>query len=167
LTLFLTPLAPLSWLVQSNTTKSAALPPPTLSFATFAGPKYRKPKVASHNLRARSFGDGCLCSILHGPLQLQIWTAFLLPARSAVRAIWACACALTCERPPGQLGYLSSREEGILSYCNPPATHTVRVRVPPDPGVSPLRSDACGLPFPSLCPCLAVWRRLLRHGYED
>ena len=28
----------------------------------------------------------------------------------------------------------------------------MRVRVPPDPGVSPLRSDACGLPFPSLLP---------------
>jgi hypothetical protein len=25
--------------------------------------------------------NGCLCSILHGLLQLQIWTAFLLPAR--------------------------------------------------------------------------------------
>jgi hypothetical protein len=56
-------------------------PPPTLSFTTFAGPKYRKPKMASHDLRARSFEDGCLCSISHGPLQLQIWTAFLLPAR--------------------------------------------------------------------------------------
>jgi hypothetical protein len=51
--------------------------PPT----TFAGPKYRKPKMGPHGLRARSFEDGCLCSILHGPLQLQIWTAFLLPAR--------------------------------------------------------------------------------------
>jgi hypothetical protein len=55
-------------------------PPPTLSFTTFAGPKYRKPKMASHDLRARSFEDGCLCSILHGPLQLQIRTTFLLPA---------------------------------------------------------------------------------------
>ena len=53
--------------------------PPTLSLTTFAGPKYRKPKMASHDLRARSFEDGCLCSMLHGPLQLQIRTAFLLP----------------------------------------------------------------------------------------
>jgi hypothetical protein len=45
------------------------------------GPKYRKPKMASHDLRARSFEGSCLCSTLHGPLQLQIWTAFLLPAR--------------------------------------------------------------------------------------
>src|SRR5277367_6095529 len=76
LTLFLTPLAPrrprdgeplfLGWYSP---------------FTTFAGPKYRKPKMASHDLRARSFEDGCLCSISHGPLQLQIWTAFLLPAR--------------------------------------------------------------------------------------
>src|SRR5271155_3034389 len=51
-------------------------PPPTLSFTTFAGPK-----MGPHNLRAWSFEDGCLCSILHGLLQLQIWTAFLLPAR--------------------------------------------------------------------------------------
>ena len=55
--------------------------PPTLSITTIAGPRYRKPKMASHDLRARPFEDGCLCSILHGPLQLQIWTAFLLPAR--------------------------------------------------------------------------------------
>jgi hypothetical protein len=40
-----------------------------------------RPKMASHDLCARSFEDGCLCSISHGPLQLQIWTAFLLPAR--------------------------------------------------------------------------------------
>jgi hypothetical protein len=60
--------------VQSNA--SAALLPPTLSFTTFAGPKYRKPKMASHDLRARSFEDGCLCSILHRPLQLQIQTAY-------------------------------------------------------------------------------------------
>jgi hypothetical protein len=46
----------------------------------FAGPKYRKPKMASHDLRARSFEDDYLCSILHGPLQLQIWMAFPLPA---------------------------------------------------------------------------------------
>jgi hypothetical protein len=52
-----------------------------LSFTTFAGPKYRKPKMGPHDLRAWSFEDGCLCSILHGLLQLQIWTAFLLPAR--------------------------------------------------------------------------------------
>src|SRR2546423_15095118 len=43
--------------------------------------KYRKPKMASYDLRARSFEDGCLCNILHEPLQLQIWTATLLPAR--------------------------------------------------------------------------------------
>ena len=65
--------------MQSNA--SAALLPPTLSFTTFAGPKYRKPKMGPHDLRAWSFEDGCLCSILHGLLQLQIWTAFLLPAR--------------------------------------------------------------------------------------
>jgi hypothetical protein len=67
-------------LCKSNATKSAAIPPPTLSFTTFAGPKYRKPKMASHDLRARSFEDGCLCSTLHAPLQLQICMAFLLPA---------------------------------------------------------------------------------------
>jgi hypothetical protein len=56
-----------------------SLHPPSLS-PLFAGPKNRMPKVASHDLRAGSFENGCLCSILHGPLQLQIWTAFLLPA---------------------------------------------------------------------------------------
>jgi hypothetical protein len=54
--------------------------PPSLS-PLFVGLKYRKPKMASHDLRARSFEEGCLCSILHGLLQLQTWTAFLLPAR--------------------------------------------------------------------------------------
>jgi hypothetical protein len=47
-------------------------PTPILSFTTFAGPKYRKPKMGPHDLRAWSFEDGCLCSILHGLLQLQI-----------------------------------------------------------------------------------------------
>src|SRR5271155_3025574 len=48
---------------------------------TFAGPpKYRKSKMASHDLRARPFEDDYLCGILHGPLQLQIWTAFPFPA---------------------------------------------------------------------------------------
>jgi hypothetical protein len=36
--------------------------------------------MASHDLRAQTFEDDYLCSILYGPLQLQIWTAFLLPA---------------------------------------------------------------------------------------
>jgi hypothetical protein len=58
------------WLVQSNANP----------ITTFAGPKYRKPKMASYDLRTRSFEDDYLCGILHGPLQLQIWTAFLLPA---------------------------------------------------------------------------------------
>jgi hypothetical protein len=53
--------------------------PPT--YPLFAGPKYRKPKMGPHDLRAWSFEDGYLCSILHGLLQLQIWTAFLLSAR--------------------------------------------------------------------------------------
>ena len=54
---------------------------PLLQAQNIAGPKYRKPKMGPHDLRAWSFEDGCLCSILHGLLQLQIWTAFLLPAR--------------------------------------------------------------------------------------
>ena len=37
--------------------------------------------LASHDLRAWSSEDGYLCSMFHGPLQLQIRTAFLLPAR--------------------------------------------------------------------------------------
>ena len=52
-----------------------------LSLPLFGGSKYHEPKMALHDLCAWSFEDGCLCSILHGPLQLQIWTAFLLPAR--------------------------------------------------------------------------------------
>jgi hypothetical protein len=54
---------------------------PLLQAQNIAGPKYRKPKMGPHDLRAWSFEDGCLCSISHGLLQLQIWTAFLLPAR--------------------------------------------------------------------------------------
>ena len=50
-------------------------------FHHFCSPKYRKPRMGPHDLCAWSFEDGCLCSILHGLLQLQIWTAFLLPAR--------------------------------------------------------------------------------------
>jgi hypothetical protein len=66
--------------VQSNATKSAA----SLSFhhslqaQNTASPKWLP---TTYDLRAWSFEDGCLCSILHGLLQLQIWTAFLLPAR--------------------------------------------------------------------------------------
>jgi hypothetical protein len=37
--------------------------------------------LASHDLRAWSSEDGYLCSMFHGPLQLQIRIAFLLPAR--------------------------------------------------------------------------------------
>jgi len=44
----------------------------------FAGPKYRKPKMASHDLRAWSFEDGCLCSILHGPPSYFLLTSSLL-----------------------------------------------------------------------------------------
>jgi hypothetical protein len=86
LTLFLTLLAPrrprdLEPLFLSSCSQNeVSCPsnnPPSLS-PLFAGPKYRKPKMVSHDLRAWSFKDGCLCNILHGPLQLQIWTAFLL-----------------------------------------------------------------------------------------
>src|ERR1700722_3885757 len=37
---------------------------PTLSFTTFAGPKYRAPKMASHDLRAGSAKHRCLRSIV-------------------------------------------------------------------------------------------------------
>jgi hypothetical protein len=50
-------------------------------FHHFCRPKISQAQIGFHDLRARSFEDGCLCSILHGLLQLQIWTAFLLPAR--------------------------------------------------------------------------------------
>jgi hypothetical protein len=39
-------------------------PPLTVSFTTCAGPKYREPKMASHDLRAGSFKDGYLCNII-------------------------------------------------------------------------------------------------------
>jgi hypothetical protein len=82
-------------------------------FTTFAGPKYRKPKMASHDLRARSFEDGCLCSILHGPLQLQIWTAFLLPARLFPTAVRQSATQL-CHTTFSQL---SEPTQGSSSTC--------------------------------------------------
>jgi hypothetical protein len=54
------------FLLGSCSQMSRNLLPISLS-PLFAGPKYRKPKMASHDLRAWSFEDGCLCSILHGP----------------------------------------------------------------------------------------------------
>jgi len=68
------------------------------------------------------------------------------------------ACARTPDLP-GQPGYPSSWEEGILTYCNPSYPHCAG-QSPSRSRVWPLRSDACAL-------ALTVWRRLLRHGYED
>src|SRR5271168_1804521 len=116
-------------------------PPPTLSFTTFSGPKYRKPKMASHDLRARSFEDGCLCSILHGPLQLQIRTAFLFPRQSATRLSHTTFSQLS-EPTPG-----SSSTCTLLFpfpacfsalYCSPHLHKRAIVAITPQTPLSPL-----------------------------
>src|SRR5271163_1403531 len=69
--------------------------------------------MAPHDLRAWSFEDGCLCSILHGPLQLQIWTAFLLPARLFPTA----ARQLATQLSHTTFSQLSEPTQGSSSTC--------------------------------------------------
>src|SRR5947207_10750002 len=73
--------------------------------------KNRQPKMAPHDLRAESFEDGCLCSILYGPLQLQIWTAFLL----------SCSPLPYCSTPISHTTFsqLSEPTQGSSSTCTP------------------------------------------------
>jgi hypothetical protein len=67
---------------RQNATNSAPFPPHPPSLPPLLqAQNVASPKMGPHDLRVWSFEDGCLCSILHGLLQLQIWTAFLLPAR--------------------------------------------------------------------------------------
>jgi hypothetical protein len=86
---------------------------PPLSFTTFAGPKYRKPKMASHDLRARSFEDSRLYNISHGPLQLQMWTAFLLPARLLPTAV----CQSATQLSHTTFSQLSEPTQGSSTTC--------------------------------------------------
>ena len=60
------------------------LPPPshpaTLSFTTFAGPKYCGPKMASHDLRAGSAKHGCLIAWTSSTTNMGALPTFPLPA---------------------------------------------------------------------------------------
>jgi hypothetical protein len=139
--------------------------------ATFCRPKISRAQNGFPRLRARSFEDGCLCNILHGPLQLQIWTAFLLPARLFPIVARQSATQLLIQ--PSQLSEPTQGSSSTYTLLFPfPARFSALHCHPPSFNLRPHlhRRAAVAItpqtpPFPPLCGYSQLVRFRLRYAY--